>query len=120
MRLGDDIPHITATCAKCGGMFDMKFDLACPYCHAIGVSSVVLGQPPESHFMRECAWCDNTTYQNTCHANDNRPFYALCDECLQDYLNGYRPDSQEHIVGKDPDVDWLYRLYALDSSQCPH
>jgi ribosomal protein S27E len=39
------------------------------------------------HFMRRCTWCNNKTHQNVAHVDDKRPFYALCDECLKEFMS---------------------------------
>jgi hypothetical protein len=58
------------------------------------------------HYMRRCKWCNNKTRQHISHVDDHRPFYALCEECLPEFM------SQEKVwkeSGESGGTGYLWR-----------
>jgi hypothetical protein len=51
------------------------------------------------HWMRPCAWCDTTTRQHVAHKDDMRPFYALCDACLEVYMSQESVWNESGVTG---------------------
>lgn len=82
-----DVPHISAQCAHCGFIFDLKFGTSCPACHGIGVK-----------------WARLVTEQEA----QERGAYAQQE--LRKDLENWEQTQQE-------DVLWCEKLYTLEDNR---
>lgn len=65
--------------------------------------------PPLEHYIRECAWCDETYICNVVHREDLRPAYALCTHCsweFQRQLQVAQGDLSTAPLEYDPPIYW--------------
>ena len=99
-----DVPHISAQCAHCGFIFDLKFGTSCPACHGIGVKWARLVTEQEAQ--------ERGAYAQQELRKSLEAFQAQVEK---DVPFMYSPYS--HAEGDLKDIAELNRIYAMEDTR---